>query len=434
MSLLVYNRSGSDVILAGTTITIPASTLPPLPGPPVNVSAELKDLTNEQWAAIEVQRAAAPLEFVWIGLPLYTITGLEVTDVYGDASIALTSSDGSIAIDDKDLVVAFSDSVPANVDAYTEDPGSLAESARADHVHKIGSSTLSSIYSAIYGALFSDASDGDFDLDGTNTTTWTTKVGFVYTTTRVAHCGSGYIRNLVELKTNNFHGPYGNGRLQVDAGGVISNDGAAAVGSVAGAQLAAGTFTATAAGATGTATGVGNTGSTSGGAWGVSTNRYSGGAGGTTGGNTGGNGGTVAAQNATRGAPHGAAAGLGFMNFSQVGTTVCSYGSGGGAGGGDGSNPGGGGGAGAGGMHLGWGSIVNNGTIRCNGGAGGDGTLGNASGGGGGGGGGCLVYTGYYEGNLPSVAGGPGGNRSGTGGFGNTGLAGQQRVVVPALA
>lgn len=284
------------------------------------------------------------------------------------------------------------------------------------------SSSLTSTAEAIIGAFFSDGSDGDATLDGTNTVNWATKSGSTYTATRVPFLGNLITALTIILNMNNFHGPYGTGTLTNN--GTIHNDGNAAIAAAGGTGKAAGTMTATAAGGAGQI-GAGSGGGVSGGAPNPIASKYTGGTGGAGGGGAGGGGGAVTAQAATRGNLRGGAPLLGGLNLSQLGAACPTAGSGGGGGGGSGAAPGGGGGGGGGQLHIGFGRVVNNGIIGSRGGAGAAGTVNNSGGGAGGGGGFVEVVAGSYSGNDPDVTGGAGGaSGGGTGGVGNTGLSG----------
>lgn len=81
MSLLCFNKSGVDVVLAGSlgfSTTIPASLAPPARGQAVNVTSELRGLTGGQYTALETQRAAAALEYAWTGDPEFSVGTLTV--------------------------------------------------------------------------------------------------------------------------------------------------------------------------------------------------------------------------------------------------------------------------------------------------------------------------------------------------------------------
>ncbi len=109
MALYVHNLTGAPITLAGTTVVVPISAAPPARGPAVNVTSELRGLTNGQYAALEAQRVAGPsLSYEWNDAPEYLIGTLkfltgpppgphETTHATGGAD-ALTVSSGTAAV------------------------------------------------------------------------------------------------------------------------------------------------------------------------------------------------------------------------------------------------------------------------------------------------------------------------------------------------
>lgn len=79
MSLLAYNLTGSPVTLAGTSIILPASASPPSPGEAVNVTSELKGLTEGEYAALEAQRPDTVL-YEWTSEAEFDLGDLEAYD------------------------------------------------------------------------------------------------------------------------------------------------------------------------------------------------------------------------------------------------------------------------------------------------------------------------------------------------------------------
>ena len=75
MALLAYNQTESPLPLAAGH---PLPTLPPKSKGPLNVTSELKDLTNDQYAALNVQRVAGLIKLYWIGEIQYSTPGLSV--------------------------------------------------------------------------------------------------------------------------------------------------------------------------------------------------------------------------------------------------------------------------------------------------------------------------------------------------------------------
>jgi hypothetical protein len=81
MPLLAFNKTGSPVTIAGTSIVVPASTSPPLRGPAFNVTAEFRSLSAGQFAAIEAQSSS--LDFEWTSSEEFATAGLTTSTVDG---------------------------------------------------------------------------------------------------------------------------------------------------------------------------------------------------------------------------------------------------------------------------------------------------------------------------------------------------------------
>lgn len=119
-----------------------------------------------------------------------------------------------------------------------------------------------------------------------------------------------------------------------------------------------------------------------------------------------------------------------FQQNNQPQTALVGGGVGGGSGGGDTASQGGAGGGGGGTCIIFARTVINNGSIDCNGGAGGTrGATGNTGGGGGGGGGTIYVNCRSYTGTAPTATGGTGGAGSGTGTAGANGSNGYASVA-----
>lgn len=80
MPLLVYNLTGTAVMTARGTPPrlIPASSAPPAPGEPVNMTTELQGLSGPAYADLEAQRTGNVLAFEWTSDAEYSTTGLTV--------------------------------------------------------------------------------------------------------------------------------------------------------------------------------------------------------------------------------------------------------------------------------------------------------------------------------------------------------------------
>lgn len=252
--------------------------------------------------------------------------------------------------------------------------------------------------------FFGDGSDGNATITG-GTTTLTRDMYYADLTVE----GSGV------LDANGYR-IFVSGTLQIDSGGVISNDGAAASGAVEGDPASTGSISGSTH-----SPGNGEGGSAGVGADAADSTRAIGGNGGDGGDNggaiAGGAGGTCSIL-ATRG---------GARHFhGQLGTFADGTRLQGGCGGGGGGGAAGGGGGGHGGVVVIFAQVLNSaGTIRAVGGAGADGVSGDSGGGGGGGGGALLLaYRRLTALGTTSVAGGAGGAPSGAGSSGVAGSAG----------
>lgn len=297
-------------------------------------------------------------------------------------------------------------------------------------------------------ACFGDGSDGAATLDGTNTVSWATKVGSVYTMSRDA-----YLTNLtvtgagVELKVGSSAAQtnyrlFGRGQLTTAGGAIITANGGAA----ANPGSTSGTSTGTGSIVGGTS---GGPGGSAAGTVGVTAAFAAGGVGGA--GGAGSNGAGAAGGTITNSALTMAInAGLrlygdpklfGFAVGAGLGTaftgnqgyiTPIMGGTGGGGGGGGSVGNGGGGGGGAGVLGIAFRNILlaNGSDLRAIGGAGGSNSGTNDGGGGGGGGGlillayATLVVTSGSISAAVNCAGGAGGASTGTGVAGSSGAAG----------
>lgn len=261
-----------------------------------------------------------------------------------------------------------------------------------------GSSGASLSVNGIYG----DGSDSNVSIS----TTVTLTKDMYYDTLTVT--GTGV------LKTANFRVNCKTA-CNVNASGVISNNGNNAAGAVAGTAGAAGTLPTNPAGAAG---GIGVGGSSSGSPSNALGGKGgTGGTGGAAGSNAGGTAGTAFGPTASTGQavrqlPQ-AALGLSIGAGATLGL---SPGTGGSGAGGDASASGGGGGASGGVLIINAPSVNNQGSIQANGGAGANGVAG-ITGGGGGGGGGVVVInsSSALVGNAPTATGGAGGTKTGVG-------------------
>lgn len=289
------------------------------------------------------------------------------------------------------------------------------------------SSTVSSLSTAAYG----DGSDGTQIFDGTTTILGLAPSGNTYTLTRDIFLSSSTINSGVSIITNG---------CRMFCSGTITNNGTIKWNGnpgtntgTAGAALFGITITS---GNLSQAGAVGNTGAGSSAL--TISNRFGGTAGGGgAGASAGGTGGTGTAPVVTVGSTR-------FFPFNTFGFTFSAGGSitpftggnGGGGGGGDGTDKGGGGGGGAGVVILNVALFSGTGTIEALGGAGGNGQVGGTNCGGGGGGGGGVVYitsrsvsSGSITGQTINVAGGDGGNPTGSGITGTSGNTGTTVIL-----
>lgn len=275
---------------------------------------------------------------------------------------------------------------------------------------------------------FGDGSDGALVYDGAATILGMAPAANVYTLTRDIFATNLTVNAGVTIKTNNFR-IFATGTLTLVTGapgGIIQNDGNAAVGATGGTSTVAAFFAATINGASGVISAgqtVGATPAAYGGAGGAGGNG-TGGAGGAGGGATL----PTASQGSVRDVPD---CFLGCIRNNSV-TTIIRGGGGGGSGSGDNTaQSGGGGGTGGGIIGIYAKTIVVNAgaIIRSAGGAGAAGTAVNCGGGGGGGGGLIiLVYNSYTNNGTVSVPGGAAGAAGG--GTGLIGVAGSVGTIV----
>lgn len=297
-------------------------------------------------------------------------------------------------------------------------------------------SPTAGIASIIYGA----GQDGAAVFDGSNTFSFASKVGSVYTLTRDVFLGDGSrVAAGCQLKGAGFK-IFCNGQFTIDAGGIVSADGANAALNVAGGSSATGTFTL----GIGVAGGAGRVGVGTGTAGQNQSNTLTdasaaGGAGGAGGAQAGGAAGTYTPNAINGGGNFLTPVLTGFLFNSSSGGNQASVliiggGAGGGGGGSDNAGVNGGGGGGGGGvlvLHVY--NLVNNGTIRALGGNGGNaaGAGGNGGGGGGGGGGIILQLSRYRSGSgVVLTTGGTGGTAIGTGVAGAPGSGGHVNAFV----
>lgn len=284
--------------------------------------------------------------------------------------------------------------------------------------------------------VFSDGSDGAADLDSVNAVAWASKAGSIYTMTRDALLTNLTIRTgstLVKLYV-----PFVNGTLTIEAGGILRDNGNAAVGITGGATLST-TRRPVSAGQNGV-----NGRNTTGAGGNVGVNQVtsfggSGGIGGASGlGQAGGNPGGVTAPGAIVGSARTLAYALATQLYSNTTLVNANGGSGGGAGGcnvGTGTAISGGSGGGAPASLLFAKTISNAGEIRCDGGAGGNASFtgnGQAGGGAGGGGGLLVIVTNTAAiGGTATADGGAGGTGANGGANGADGADGAMVVLAP---
>lgn len=296
--------------------------------------------------------------------------------------------------------------------------GSTGISADAGHVHVQN-----------YATLFGDGSDGAAVLNGTNTFSWATLSGSVYTLTRNVYLSSLTISSGITLLPCAVNSqPF----LIFVAGtltftGTISASGANATSATGAAS--GGTYVSGAGG--------GGSGTTTagGGPGGATANRVGGGG-------ASGNGGTGASGSGAVGQSSSAVYGSWIWRSPYAGALASSfylgqsarapYNSGGGSGGGDGTNSGGGGGGGGGFVLIFAEAVVNNGTISAAGGNGYTPVTGNCGGGGGGAGGVIVLWTlsAVTGSGSAVVSGGALGSGVGSGTAGTAGTSGSYLNVI----
>lgn len=300
--------------------------------------------------------------------------------------------------------------------------------AAAEHVNFL-LNNIGDWMKSTLACIIGDGSDGDATLDGTNTVTWASKSGSTYTATRDVYCDDLSITTASTLKMAGYR-LFVRGVLTIDAGCFVQNNGSDGAGAVAGAGGAAGSMLGGGDGGAGVAAGApGNAGAAT-----TSSAGASGGAGGTgnLGANAAGSAGTATAPVAARGGfRHLYAATNGYIVGDNAGTatlTALKGGGGGGSGGGGTAGASGAGGGGGGVLVVACYRLVNEGTIRANGGNGVTSTIGTGpnSGGGGGGGGGVvfLIRGGKSGAGTVTASGGTHGNGEGSGANGADGSAG----------
>jgi hypothetical protein len=234
--------------------------------------------------------------------------------------------------------------------------------------------------------LWGVGEDGAVDFDGTNTfPSFATKSGSTYTLTRTVGATQVNIRSGVTVAAAN-HNVFANINLDIEATGLLHNNGLSSTSTLGGAFTGASFWQQTGQGWTGAGTTAPSAGSSTTNALGGS-----GGGGGSSPSGAGAVGGTATVPTAVNGGVQHAsstlAAWMGRCNNAS------SYSGGGGGGGarGDAGGSGAGGGAGGGCLAVFAKTLTGAGTISCNGGTGGVPAAGSVNaGGGGGGGGGCL--------------------------------------------
>lgn len=339
-------------------------------------------------------------------------------------------------------------SLPADTDGST--------TANWYQAHKESADFIAYLMLKSINALFGDGSDGNATLDGTNTVSWATKVGSVYTMTRDA-----YLNNLtvtgagVELRAGSATAQtnyriFGRGLLTTLGGAIITSNGAAAVTTSSGA----GSWVPS----NGPSCGGGTSGGPGGSAAGTAGSAAFfaaggvGGAGGAGSNGAGAAGGAItvsALTSATNSGlrlysgPHlfgyAVGGGLGTLFTGNQGfATPILGGTGGGGGGGGAAGNGGGGGGGGGVLPIAFCNVsLANGTdLQAKGGAGGA-NSGTNDGGGAGGGGGLILLAcstlAIASGSISAAvncAGGAGGNGTGTGVAGAAGANGNY-ILIP---
>jgi hypothetical protein len=319
----------------------------------------------------------------------------------------------------------------------TTDPYSTTQWQQA--IETLGEFITYLLMKGAFGYAFGDGSDGDATLDGTNTYSWATKVGSVYTLTQDVYLNNLTITGATTKLECHGYRIYVRGTLDVQhANARIQAPGKAGATGASQAYppgtIAAGAPTS----ANGTNT-VGTAGTADRGV-GYSGN---GGAGGAGSGGAGGAAGTCAAATAKYG-------GLGVYSPNWLGflcgggsapltggvgvATALSGGASGGSGGGNGSTPGGNGGGGGGVIAIAARTIIlaSAANLSAPGGAGATGPANNLGGGGGGGGGTILLVYAKLQlgsGSLDAATCCPGGAGGAGGGGGLAGAAGANGAV-----
>jgi hypothetical protein len=269
--------------------------------------------------------------------------------------------------------------------------------------------------------VFGDGSDGSLTVVGTQSLV------------RNSFYNNVTIPTGTRLDTANFN-LHVKGTLTIDAGGVLSCNGNAAIAGAGGVGLSGGSISAILSGTAGGNGGTSGNGTAGGAATSVVLDFL--GRGGSGGNGTVTNGG-VGGVLTYRGVSEGDIRQMPEFSTGAAHTTgsIANMfaGSGGGGGGGAGAgNQGGGGGSGAGCVSCMAQFVVNNGSIEARGGVGAAGLVANTGGGGGGGGGIVLLMRVSRTGNLPVAPGGAPGASGGAGGVaGSTGVAGLVFEMLP---
>lgn len=369
---------------------------------------------------------------VWPGNVLPDPTNAEIVRITAVSTDTLTitrtqegTSARSILVGDV-IVVAITAKVLTDIEAVIASPLGAA----GTHLESSGS-VAQWIAEPSWG-ITGDGSDGVVNFDGSTTVLGLAPVSSVYTLTRDIYLadGSQLSNSSTQIKTAGFR-IFCDGVLTLAAGTIISNDGTSSGSNTAGTGGGTGTT-----GYAGAAAGAGVVGVGSG-TGGTSQSNACGGSGGAGGGTTGSGGTGGGAAGGTATAPTAGFGGIprnvwNFLYAAEVHVFSTLFNGGCGGGGGNSvasSTSGGGGGAGA-GVFVSAVRLVNNGTIRANGGAGSNASgSGTGSGGGGGGGGGivCVVCgPGSTTGTL-QANGGTGGTNQGAG---NKGVNGSNGTVL----
>ena len=96
--LLAFNITGTAVTLAAGgsgNITLPKSISPPLRGPAMNITTELKDLSSEEYTAINAQVLAEEVIIEWEGRCTFLTPGLRVILAFSPARSNATRGDAA---------------------------------------------------------------------------------------------------------------------------------------------------------------------------------------------------------------------------------------------------------------------------------------------------------------------------------------------------